>query len=122
MDNCIFCKIVAGTIPAKKAYEDDDMIAFHDINPAAPVHFLIVPKEHLPTLADGGDKHQALLGKMMLLAPKLARELGAGYDNAADGPAGGFKALINTGPDGGQEVYHLHLHVMGGPRPWKSQH
>ena len=121
MDSCIFCKIVAGTIPAKKAYEDDDMIAFHDINPAAPVHFLIVPKEHIPTLADCGDKHQALLGKMMLLAPKLARELGAGYENAEDGPDGGFKALFNIGPDGGQEVYHLHLHVMGGSRPWKGQ-
>ncbi len=121
MDSCIFCKIVAGTIPANKAYEDDDMIAFHDINPAAPVHYLIVPKEHIPTLADCGDKHQALLGKMMLLAPKLAQKLGAGYENAEDGPDGGFKALFNTGPDGGQEVYHLHLHVMGGSRPWKGQ-
>jgi len=93
-----------------------------NINPAAPVHFLIVPREHIPTLADGSDKHQALLGKMMLLAPKLASELGAGYDHAANGSSGGFKALINTGPDGGQEVYHLHLHVMGGQRPWKSQH
>lgn len=121
MDNCIFCKIVAGAIPAKKAYEDEDMIAFHDINPAAPVHFLIVPREHIPTLADSGQKHQALLGKMMLLAPKLAQELGAGYQSTADGPAGGFKTLFNTGPDGGQEVYHLHLHVMGGPRPWQGQ-
>ena len=121
MDNCIFCKIVAGAIPSKKAYEDEDLIAFHDINPAAPVHLLIVPREHIPTLADSDQKHQALLGKMMLLAPKLAEALGAGYQSTAEGPAGGFKALFNTGPDGGQEVYHLHLHVMGGPRPWRGQ-
>lgn len=121
MDNCIFCKIVAGAIPAKKAYEDDDLIAFHDINPAAPVHVLIVPREHIPTLAESEQKHQALLGKMLLLAPKLAEELGAGYQNTHEGPAGGFKTLFNTGPDGGQEVYHLHLHVMGGPRPWRGQ-
>ena len=78
MDSCIFCKIAAGTIPAKLIYQDEQVIAFHDINPAAPVHFLIVPREHLPTLADGSDKHQALLGKMMLLAPKLAQQVGAG--------------------------------------------
>ena len=121
MDNCIFCKIVAGVIPAKLAYEDKDVIAFHDINPAAPVHLLIVPREHIPTLADSDENHQALLGKMMLLAPKLAQEFGAGYLSTADGPSGGFKTLFNTGPDGGQEVYHLHLHLMGGPRPWRGQ-
>ena len=121
MDNCIFCKIVSGAIPAKLAYQDEDVIAFHDINPAAPVHLLIVPREHIPTLADGSESHQSLLGKMMLLAPKLAQEFGAGYQRTADGPAGGFKTLFNTGPDGGQEVYHLHLHVMGGPRPWRGQ-
>ena len=121
MDNCIFCKIVSGAIPAKLAYQDDDVIAFHDINPAAPVHVLIVPREHIPTLADSSENHQALLGKMMLLAPKLAQELGVGYQSTVDGPAGGFKTLFNTGPDGGQEVYHLHLHVMGGPRPWRGQ-
>ncbi len=121
MDNCIFCKIASGAIPSKKVYEDEDLIAFHDINPAAPVHLLLVPREHIPTLADCTEKHQALLGKMQLLAPKLAQELGGGYHNSADGASGGFKTLINTGPDGGQEVYHLHLHVMGGPRPWRGQ-
>ncbi len=121
MDNCIFCKIASGAIPSKKVYEDEDLIAFHDINPAAPVHLLLVPREHIPTLADCTEKHQALLGKMQLLAPKLAQELGGGYENTADGPAGGFKTLFNTGPDGGQEVYHLHLHVMGGSRPWRGQ-
>ena len=121
MDNCIFCKIASGAIPAKLAYEDEDLIASHDINPAAPVHVLIVPRKHIPTLADSDASHQSLLGKMMLLAPKLAQELGAGYESTADGPVGGFKTLFNTGPDGGQEVYHLHLHVMGGPRPWRGQ-
>ncbi len=75
MDNCIFCKIAAGKIPSKIVYEDDDVIVFHDINPAAPVHVLIVPREHIPTLADANENHTALLGKMMLLAPKLAAEL-----------------------------------------------
>jgi histidine triad (HIT) family protein len=121
MANCIFCKIAAGKIPSKTVYEDDDVIAFHDINPAAPVHLLIVPREHIPTLADANEKHTALLGKMMMLAPKLASELGGGYRDTTDGPTGGFKTLVNTGPDGGQEVYHLHLHVMGGTRPWRSE-
>ncbi len=121
MDNCIFCKIAAGKIPAKTVYEDDDVIAFHDINPAAPVHVLIVPREHIPTLADANENHMALLGKMMLLAPKLAAELGGGYRHTPEGPVGGFKTLVNSGPDGGQEVYHLHLHIMGGPRPWRSE-
>lgn len=122
MDNCIFCKIAAGQIPSKRIHEDEDLIVFHDINPAAPVHFLIVPKEHIPTLSDCDDRHQALLGKMMLLAPKLAQQQGCGFDLDGNGNgAGGFKTLFNTGPDGGQEVYHLHLHVIGGPRPWRGQ-
>ena len=120
-ESCIFCKIVAGNIPSKRVYEDEDLIVFHDISPAAPVHLLMVPREHIPTLADCTDKHQSLLGKMLLLAPKLAEEHGGGYQNGAEGPVGGFKTLFNTGPDGGQEVYHLHLHVMGGPRPWHGQ-
>ena len=120
MDNCIFCKIVAGTIPSKKVFEDEDLIVFHDINPAAPMHLLMVPREHIATLADSDHRHQALLGKMLRIAPKLAQEHGGGYQHGADGPTGGFKPLINTGPDGGQEVYHLHLHLMGGPRPWRG--
>lgn len=121
MDNCIFCKIATGQIPSKRIYDDADLVAFHDINPAAPVHFLIVPKRHVATLADCTEAHAALLGKMLLLAPRLAAEQGCGYA-AGDGVgAGGFKTLFNTGPDGGQEVYHLHMHVMGGPRPWRGQ-
>ncbi|WP_433692435.1 histidine triad nucleotide-binding protein [Herbaspirillum seropedicae] len=120
MDNCIFCKIAAGQIPSKKLYEDEDLIAFHDINPAAPVHFLIVPRQHVATLADCGEQHAAVLGKMLALAPRLAAEQGCGYGLDAEGkPSGGFKTIINTGPDGGQEVYHLHMHVIGGPHPWR---
>jgi histidine triad (HIT) family protein len=110
MNDCIFCKIVAKQIPSKLIYEDEDVIAFHDIRPKAPVHFLIVPKEHIPTLADSTEAHRSLLGKMLLLAPKLAQEQGCGY---RDGK-GGFRTQFNTGPNGGQEVYHLHLHVTGG--------
>ena len=127
--NCLFCKIAAGQIPSKKVYEDDDVFAFHDINPAAPVHLLIIPKIHIATLADceygTNSGHEALLGKMTALAPKLAREAGGGYFAPADteGGAGrgGFRTFISTGPDGGQEVYHLHMHVLGGPRPWKPR-
>lgn len=120
MDNCIFCKIAAKEIPAQIVYEDDDVLAFNDINPAAPVHFLIIPKKHLATLADCTTEDAALLGKMSLLAPQLAQELGCGYNVDATGAVqGGFKTLFNTGPDGGQEVYHLHMHVVGGSRPWR---
>lgn len=119
MDNCIFCKIAAGQLPAKVIFEDEDVIAFHDINPIAPVHFLIIPKEHIPTLASCEPRHQALLGKMHLLAPKLAAELGTGYSGTQGEGSGGFKTLFNVGPQGGQEVYHLHMHVIGGPQPWK---
>jgi histidine triad (HIT) family protein len=107
--DCIFCRIVAGQIPAKKVHEDELVVAFHDIHPWAPVHILVIPKAHIPTLADVGPEHTALLGHMLALAPVLMRQLGV---------TGGFRTVINTGPDGGQEVYHLHMHVMGGPRPW----
>ena len=107
--NCIFCKIVAGQIPSKKVHEDDDVLVFHDIHPWAPVHVLIIPKQHIATLADTGPEHDVLLGKMLSLAPRLMKQLGV---------SNGFRTVVNTGPDGGQEVYHLHMHVFGGPRPW----
>jgi len=107
--NCIFCKIVAGQIPAKKAYEDEQVLVFHDIAPWAPVHILLIPKLHIPTLADITAEHAGLMGHMTTLAPRLMKELGV---------TNGFRTVINCGPDGGQEVYHLHMHVMGGPRPW----
>jgi len=107
--NCVFCKIAAGQIPSKKAYEDEQLLAFHDIHPWAPVHVLIIPKQHIATLADVGPEHQELMGRILTLAPRLMREQGV---------TNGFRTIINTGQDGGQEVYHLHVHVIGGPRPW----
>lgn len=112
---CIFCKIIAGQIPCKKVFEDDDLLAFYDIHPAAPIHFLIIPKKHIAMLADVRMEDQQILGKMMVLAPQLAAEAGARL-----GKMGGFKLLLNNGADGGQEVYHIHLHVLAGPRPWKN--
>ena len=111
--NCIFCKIIAGQIPSKKVYEDEHVFAFHDIHPWAPVHFLLVPKLHIPSMAQTGPEQQALLGHMMVLAPKLAQEQGC-----EPYPEGGFRIVVNTGTHGGQEVHHLHMHVIGGPRPW----
>jgi histidine triad (HIT) family protein len=107
--NCIFCKIVAGQVPSRKVHEDDEILAFHDIAPWAPVHVLVIPKLHIATMYDIGDAHQALLGRMMRLAPRLMLDLGV---------TNGFRLLLNVGEDGRQEVQHLHLHVMGGPRPW----
>ncbi|MDP1597304.1 MAG: histidine triad nucleotide-binding protein [Methylotenera sp.] len=102
--DCIFCKIASGDIPSKKIYEDDDVIVFNDIHPIAPVHFLIVPKLHIENLLNCDEQHKLLLGKMLLLAPKLAKEQGLS----------GFRTMINTGHEGGQEVFHLHVHVFGG--------
>ena len=105
MSDCIFCKIVRGEIPCRKGYEDDEVLAFHDIRPAAPVHFMLVPKLHLASLMEAEEVHGALIGRMLLLVPKLAKE--QGLDN-------GFRTVINTGKGGGQEVFHLHIHVIGG--------
>ncbi|HSV35667.1 MAG TPA: histidine triad nucleotide-binding protein [Ramlibacter sp.] len=111
--SCIFCKIIEGTIPSRKVYEDADMLVFHDIHPWAPVHFLMVPKAHIASLAQVGAEHEGLLGRMLALAPKLALQEGC-----RPYPEGGHRVVINTGVEGGQEVHHLHVHVMGGPRPW----
>lgn len=115
VDHCIFCKIIAGQIPAKRVYEDDELIAFHDINPAAPIHLLIVPKVHIETLADARPVDEAILGKMMAIAPRLAFESGAKVL-----PEGGLRVVMNVGPGGGQEVYHIHLHVLAGDKPWRG--
>jgi len=121
VDNCLFCKIAAKTIPSTIVYEDEYLLAFKDINPAAPVHLLVIPKQHFGTLSDCSANEAPLLGKMLALAPRLAEEFGCAVSYDADGaPAAGFKTVINSGPDGGQEVYHLHLHVVGGPRPWRG--
>ena len=111
--DCLFCKIVAGKIPAKLVYQDAEIFAFHDIHPWAPVHFLMIPKIHIPSLAHVAAEHAGLLGRMLVLAPKLALEQGCNPY-----PQGGFRILANTGAEGRQEVQHLHIHVMGGPRPW----
>ncbi len=103
--DCIFCKIVRGEVPCRKVYEDDELFAFHDIHPAAPVHFMIIPKQHVVSLLEADDSHAALLGRMMTMAPRLAREQGLGT---------GFRTVINTGKGGGQEVPHLHIHIIGG--------
>ncbi len=116
MENCIFCKIAAKALPADIVYEDDEIMAFKDIRPVAPVHLLIIPKQHIASLADCSDANAEILGKMLLLAPKLAAEQGCGAVKTEDGTySGGFRTQINTGPKGGQEVYHLHLHVIGAP-------
>jgi histidine triad (HIT) family protein len=103
-DDCIFCKVVKGIIPSSKIYEDEDVIVFNDIHPIAPVHFLIVPKLHIESLLSCKPEHQALLGKMLLLVPVVAAERGLT----------GFRTMINTGREGGQEVFHIHIHVFGG--------
>ena len=108
MTDCIFCKIVAGKIPCRKVYEDDEMLAFHDINPVAPVHFMIIPKEHVDSLAAVDERHAAVLGRMLAQTGRLAREQGS---------PDGFRTIINTGRIGRQDVYHLHIHIIGGPNP-----
>jgi histidine triad (HIT) family protein len=106
--NCIFCKIVRGEIPAKKVFEDDAVLAFHDIQPVAPVHFMMIPKRHVKSLYELTDADVPAMGKIMTLAGRLAREQGAGD---------GFRTIINTGRVGRQEVQHVHVHVIGGPDP-----
>ena len=104
--SCVFCRIVRGEIPSRKIYEDAEIFAFHDIHPLAPVHFMIIPKKHIDSLADCELSHRELLGKILAMAPRLAREQGS---------TDGFRVIINTGRVGRQEVYHLHVHIVGGP-------
>ncbi|WP_221793585.1 histidine triad nucleotide-binding protein [Oceanobacter mangrovi] len=104
MTDCIFCKIVAGDIPSSKVYEDDDFLAFHDIAPKADTHLLVIPKQHIVNLNDLADEHGALMGKLMLTLPKIA----------ADQGLQGFRTITNTGVEGGQEVFHMHFHILGG--------
>lgn len=102
--DCLFCKIVAGDIPAKKIYEDDLVVAFHDISPQAPVHFLVIPKKHIATLNDLQEDDRKLAGHILYTAQRLANELGC--DD-------GFRVVMNCNEMGGQTVYHIHLHVLG---------
>jgi histidine triad (HIT) family protein len=108
MNDCIFCKIARSEIPSRKVYEDDEILAFHDINPQAPVHFMLIPKKHIASLGDATSEDAGVLGRMLAMSGKLAREQGS---------ADGYRAIINTGHIGRQDVMHLHIHILGGPNP-----
>ena len=108
VQDCIFCKIVRGELPSKKVYEDADVLGFHDIRPLAPVHFMLIPKRHIGSLSDATMEDAPVLGKMLALAGKLAREQGS---------PDGFRTIVNTGRIGRQDVAHLHVHIIGGPKP-----
>lgn len=103
--DCLFCKIVAGQIPSKKVFEDETVYAFHDIDPKAPQHILVIPKKHLASLADAQPADEPLLGHILATAASIARQHGLGK---------GYRVVISTGPEGGQTVDHLHLHLLGG--------
>ncbi len=111
MSDCLFCKIVRGDIPAKIAWSDDRVVAFHDINPQAPVHLLVIPKKHIASVSAIAPEDEALVGHVVRVAGDLAREFGI--------EAGGYRTVLNTGAEAGQTVFHLHLHLVGGrPMGW----
>lgn len=103
--DCLFCKIVEGKILSKSVHRDEHCYAFADVNPQAPVHFLVVPREHIPSIAHAGSQHQEILGRLMLTAAEIARSQGLDQ---------GYRVVINTGAHAGQSVDHLHVHVLGG--------
>lgn len=105
-EDCLFCKIITGDIPSNKVYSDDDVYAFHDINPAAPTHILVIPKQHLPAVNAASDADETLIGRLVLAANRIAGQEGLAEE--------GFRYVINTGDKGGQTVHHLHLHILGG--------
>ncbi len=104
--DCIFCKIVAGSIPAARVFEDDAAVAFRDINPQAPTHALVIPRAHIASLSEAGEADEALLGHLLRVAARVAREEGHAE--------GGYRTVVNTGPDAGQSVFHIHVHVLAG--------
>jgi histidine triad (HIT) family protein len=111
MSDCLFCKIREGAIPAAITYRDDEVLAFRDVRPQAPLHELVIPTRHIASLATAAPEDAALLGKLMLVAAGRAKELGH--------EAGGFRVVMNAGPDAGQTVFHVHLHVLAGrPLTW----
>lgn len=108
---CIFCKIVAGQIPANKVHEDERCIAIRDLNPQAPVHVLVIPREHVATISDLAESHEPMAGHLLRVGAKVAREL--------DIAESGYRLVFNTHADAGQTVFHIHLHVLGGrPMEW----
>jgi histidine triad (HIT) family protein len=106
MSECIFCKIVARTIPAALLYEDDLVVAFDDVNPQAPTHTLVIPRKHVGSMIELQESDAGLLGRLMLVGNKIAKQKGIAGD--------GYRLVVNTGAHGGQSVFHLHLHVLGG--------
>lgn len=106
MDDCLFCKIAKGEIPSNKVYEDDEILAFHDINPVAKIHILVIPKKHIASIAHMQKEDEALVGRIYGVINKIAEELGFKEN--------GFKVVVNCGEDGGQEVMHLHFHILAG--------
>lgn len=106
--DCLFCKIAKGELKTEFIFEGENIVAFRDINPIAPVHILIIPKKHIGSMTEVEDEHKAILGEMLLAASKIAKELGISD--------GGYKLLIRTGFHGGQEIPHIHLHLLGGAR------
>ena len=107
MENCLFCKIINGEIPSEKVYEDEEILAFKDIHPKAPVHILVIPKKHISSAMEIEEQDEALIGKMFTVIKKLAKEFG--LEN-------GYRIVNNCGSDGGQEVMHLHFHLLGGKK------
>lgn len=105
-DRCLFCRIAAGEIPARKAYEDEDVYAFHDINPQAPTHILVIPRKHIPSLDDMEGNDSEVVGTVVARAAQIARDLQL--------PADGYRVVFNTGPAAGQTVFHIHAHLLGG--------
>lgn len=107
-ENCIFCRIVKGEIPAKTLFEDEDLIAFHDIDPRAPTHVLVIPRRHIPSMGALAPADAGLAGRLLLAGARVAEATGAAER--------GYRLVLNTGPDGGQSVDHIHMHVLGGRR------
>lgn len=108
MEDCIFCKIIKGEIPSTKVYEDEDILAFNDINPAAPIHILVIPKKHIESLAHMQKEDEAIVGKIYGVINKIAEEKGFKEN--------GYRVIVNCGKDAGQEVMHLHFHVLAGAK------
>lgn len=106
MEDCIFCKIIKGEIPSEKVYEDDEVLAFKDIQPAAPIHILVIPKKHITNLMEISNEDSELMGKIVVVMQKIAKQLGVDEK--------GFRIISNCGPDSGQEVMHLHFHLLAG--------
>lgn len=108
---CIFCKVAKKEIPARIVLEDDDLVAFHDINPVAPIHVLVIPKQHITGIGDVTDEHALVLGKLLVAARRVAEDAGLSHS--------GFRVVVNHGQHAGQTVHHVHVHVLGGrPLAW----